>query len=86
MEGGLPHILVETKGIPSCCSSLLQDAEVSAVNRHHDAVVAYVVGAKPTCEDNLGGGDSKGEEMTVDVSADKKYYSPRCPPAWQCTQ
>jgi hypothetical protein len=22
-----------------------------------------------------------GEKMTVDVGADKKYYSPRCPPA-----
>ena len=42
------------KGIPSCCSSLLQDAEVGAIDRH-EAVVAYVMGAKPALEDDLGG-------------------------------
>ena len=47
------------QSIPSRRSSLLQDAEVGAINRH-EAVVTYVVGAEPALKDNLGGGDGGG--------------------------
>ena len=48
-----------TKGISSCCGSLLQDVEVGAVNQY-EAVVAYLLGAEPALEDDLGSGDNRG--------------------------
>jgi len=50
---------VGAKGIPSRRGSLLQDAEVGAVNQH-EAVIAYVVGAEPALEDDMCGGDGGG--------------------------
>ncbi len=51
-QGGLPCILVGTKGIPLLCNSLLGDAEVSAIHSHQ-AVVAHIVGAQPALKDDL---------------------------------
>ncbi len=51
-QGGLPRILVGTKGIPLLRDSLLGDAEVSAVHTHQ-AVVAHIVGAQPALEEDL---------------------------------
>ncbi len=51
-QGGLPRILVGTKGIPLLCDSLLGDAEVSAIHSHQ-AVVAHIVGTQPALKDNL---------------------------------
>jgi len=51
-QGGLPRVLVGRKGVPLCHSSLLQDAEVCAIDCHC-AVVEHVVHALPAFEDDL---------------------------------
>jgi hypothetical protein len=51
-QGGLPHILVGSKGASLLRDSLLGDAEVRAVHGH-SAVVEHIVCAQPALKDNL---------------------------------
>jgi hypothetical protein len=52
VQGGHPHVLVGTKGIPLLCNSFLGDAEVSAIHSHQ-AVIAHIVGTQPALKDDL---------------------------------
>ena len=47
-----PAYLWDANAFPFFCDSLLQDSEVGSINGHR-AVIAHIVGTKPTLEDNL---------------------------------
>ncbi len=50
-QGGLPHVLEGTEGIPLCRGSLLRNAEVRVVDSHR-AVVEHIVRSKTIWEKN----------------------------------
>ena len=58
-QGGLPRVLVGREGVPLRRGSLLQDAEVGAIDCH-EAVVAHIVVSEPALEDDLAGGGAAG--------------------------